>query len=223
MGRSQVLQPDSTDHSVVNQVIMARYRRAAMWYDLVYGPILQPGRRAAIQALDVGTGDRVLEVGVGTGLSMSLYPPGVELTGIDLSEAMLGKARTRAAAQRPGRVTAFLKMDGQRMAFRDNSFDAVLAMYIVGVAADATALLDEVCRVCKPNGTIVVVNHFQSRNPVTAAYNRLLTPLSRLISQRPHMPLREFLRGTHLVLESRTRANIFHYSTVLKCRNAKGA
>jgi len=216
-----MLQPGSPNHEIVNQTIMARYQRAASWYDLVYGPILQPGRKAAIQALALEPGDRVLEVGVGTGLSLSLYPRAVELTGIDLSQEMLAKARVRAADQRPGSVTEFLEMDGQQMGFRDDSFDAVLAMYIVGVAADSAALLNEICRVCKPSGTIVIVNHFHSRNPVCAAYNRLLKPLSRLISQRPHMPLREFLQHANLELESRTRANMFRYSTVLKCRNAK--
>src|SRR5689334_15288084 len=105
------------------EAVKAAYRRYAAVYDAVFGPVLQPGRKAVMQALGLRPGDRVLEVGVGTGLSLPLYPREVKITGIDLSREMLEKARRRVERRRLANIEALVEMDAERMSFPDASFD----------------------------------------------------------------------------------------------------
>jgi phosphatidylethanolamine/phosphatidyl-N-methylethanolamine N-methyltransferase len=202
-----------------NEAIIAGYGRFARWYNLVYGPILQPGRRAAIDALELKDGDRVLEVGVGTGLSLPLYPDNVRVTGVDLSPDMLAKASDRASRQQLRCVEGLKQMDGQSMQFPDNSFDAVLTMYVVSVADDPVALVNEMCRVCKPNGTIVVVNHFKQTGLWLDIYHALVKPLHKAVVHRADFDLTDFVEQTDLDVVSQSSANLFSYSEILKCRN----
>ena len=131
--------------------VKAAYRRYAGFYDALFGPVLQPGRKAVHRSPEVRPGDRVLEVGVGTGLSLALYPAGVRVTGIDVSREMLDKARRAAMAKRKlQNVEALLEMDAEAMSFADASFDKVVAMYVVPVVRTRRALLEELHRVCKP-------------------------------------------------------------------------
>src|SRR5438067_6716754 len=123
--------------------VKAAYRRYAAVYDAVFGPVLQPGRKAVLQALRLRPGERVLEVGVGTGLSLPLYPRDVTITGIDVSREMLEKARRRVARQRLANVEALLEMDAERMSFADASFDKVVAMYVVSVVERPDRLRSE--------------------------------------------------------------------------------
>src|SRR5260221_5857306 len=116
--------------------VRAAYRRSASVYDPLFGPVLQPGRKAVIGALGLRPGDRVLEVGVGTGLSLPLYPQQVTITGIDVSVPMLEKARARAAQLELENVDALLEMDAETMAFPDASFDKVVPMYAGSVVDD---------------------------------------------------------------------------------------
>src|SRR3954464_4026032 len=111
----------------------AAYRRYASVYDAVFGPVLHAGRKAVVEVLRLRPGDRVLEVGVGTGLSLPLYPRDVRITGAAVSAEMLEKAGMRVARRRLTNVDALLEMDAQQMAFPDASFDKVVAMYVVSV------------------------------------------------------------------------------------------
>ena len=113
--------------------VKAAYRRYAAVYDAVFGPVLQPGRKAVVQALGLRPGDRVLEVSVGTGLSLPLYPRDVSITGIDLSREMLEKARRRVARQRLANVEALLEMDAEAM-----TFVALAVLAAIGVALAIT-------------------------------------------------------------------------------------
>jgi phosphatidylethanolamine/phosphatidyl-N-methylethanolamine N-methyltransferase len=204
---------------MTNEVIVRGYRRFARWYDIVYGPVLQPGRRAAIRALDLQPRHRVLEVGVGTGLSLPLYPDDVNVTGVDVSGAMLDKARARVARESLTQVQELREMDGQRLEFADSTFDAVLTMYVVSVADDPVALVKEMRRVCKPDGRIVIVNRFFSHNPFFRLFETVLSPLHRLVHHRADLDLEEFVAHSGLEVTSQARANLFHYSTILACRN----
>ncbi len=150
--------------------VKAAYRRYAAVYDAVFGPVLQPGRKAVVQALGLRPGDRVLEVGVGTGLSLPLYPRDVSITGIDVSREMLEKARHRVARQRLANVEALLEMDAEQMSIPDASYDKVVAMYVVPVVANPVRLLQELHRVCRPDGEIFLVNHVRSDNRFIAAF-----------------------------------------------------
>src|SRR5262245_16070775 len=110
------------------EAVKAAYRRYARIYDVVFGAVLQPGRKAVLDALQLKPGDRVLEVGVGTGISLPLYPRDVRITGIDVSREMLERARGRVARAKLTNVDALEEMDAEAMTFPDASFDKVVAM-----------------------------------------------------------------------------------------------
>jgi phosphatidylethanolamine/phosphatidyl-N-methylethanolamine N-methyltransferase len=175
------------------EAVKAAYRRYARIYDVVFGAVLQPGRRAVLDALRLRPGDRVLEVGVGTGISLPLYPRDVRITGIDVSREMLEKARGRVARARLSNVEALLEMDAESMAFPNASFDKVVAMYVVSVVPRPAKLLEELHRVCRPDGEIFIVNHFQSENPIMGRLERALAGFSSQIGFNPDIDLRELV------------------------------
>jgi len=203
-----------------SDAVVTAYRRYAGFYDLVFGPIMHPGRQRVVQALQLQAGDEVLEVGVGTGLSLPLYPTDVRVTGIDLSHEMLQKARHRLERIKLPQVVDVLEMDAQAMLFADNSFDKVVAMYVVSVAPEPLRLIDEMRRVCKPGGDIFIVNHFQSRNPLLRGGERLLAPLSKLVGFRPDMELDALIKEAGLDVIEVQGVNLFGYWKVLHCRNS---
>src|SRR5262245_54387052 len=131
--------------------VKAAYRRYAGFYNALFGPVLQPGRKAVIEAMDCKPGHRVLEVGVGTGLALDLYPEGVKVVGIDVSREMLEKARQRVARRGFNHVEALLEMDAEATTFPDASFDRIVAMYVLPVVPNPARLLAELHRVCKPD------------------------------------------------------------------------
>jgi phosphatidylethanolamine/phosphatidyl-N-methylethanolamine N-methyltransferase len=172
------------------EAVKAAYRRYARIYDVVFGAVLQPGRKAVLDAIRLKPGDRVLEVGVGTGISLPLYPRDVRITGIDVSREMLDKARERVARGKLANVEALLEMDAENMAFPDASFDKVVAMYVVSVVPRPAKLLEELHRVCRPDGEVFIVNHFQSENPVMGTLERALGVFSSQIGFDPQVDLR---------------------------------
>ena len=175
------------------EAVKTAYRRYARIYDMVFGAVLQPGRRAVLDALKLRSGDRVLEVGVGTGISLPLYPRDVRITGIDVSREMLERARGRVARAGLRNVDALLEMDAEEMTFPDASFDKVVAMYVVSVVPNPAKLLDELHRVCKPDGEVFIVNHFQSDNPVVGTLERALGMFSSQIGFDPEVDLRKLV------------------------------
>jgi phosphatidylethanolamine/phosphatidyl-N-methylethanolamine N-methyltransferase len=175
------------------EAVKAAYRRYARIYDVVFGAVLQPGRKAVLDALKLRPGDRVLEVGVGTGISLPLYPRDVRITGIDVSREMLERARARVARARLANVEALLEMDAEAMSFPDASFDKVVAMYVVSVVPRPARLLEELHRVCRPHGEIFIVNHFQSENRVRGAIERMLGTVSSQIGFDPQVDLRSLV------------------------------
>jgi phosphatidylethanolamine/phosphatidyl-N-methylethanolamine N-methyltransferase len=199
------------------------YRRYAQGYDVYFGVLLQPGRKAIIEKMHCRPGDRILEVGVGTGLSLPLYPPGVHVTGIDISREMLARARARKARLHLDRVTALWLMDAESMQFPDDSFDKVVAMYVVSVAPHPARLVSEMRRVCRPGGELFIVNHFQHANPVVGGLERLIAPLSRLMGFHPDFSLENFLHETGLDVTERIPVNVLGYWTLLRARNGKTA
>ena len=188
--------------------VKAAYRRYASVYDAVFGPVLQPGRKAVVQALGLRPGDRVLEVGVGTGLSLPLYPRDVRITGIDVSREMLEKARARVSRRRLANVEALLEMDAERMSFPDASFDKVVAMYVVSVVERPDKLLEELHRVCRPHGEIYLVNHVRSDNRFIAAVEKGLARFSDKLGFHPDFQLRDMV-GDAGELTELSRINFF--------------
>ena len=153
------------------------YRSGAV-YNILFDHVFRVGRKTAIEMLDLRSGDRVLEVGVGTGLSLKYWPPGIHLTGIDVSPDMLKEARV--AAEKLGRHDVrLLEMDATRLSFPDASFDKVMATHVLSAVPDPRRAFDEIKRVCVPGGVIAIANRFQSRGSVVRAAERHLTPLTR--------------------------------------------
>ena len=197
------------------------YRRYAGFYDVCFGAVFQPGRRAIVEMMDCSPGERILEVGVGTGLSLPLYPRNVSVVGIDISRHMLDQARARLARGEPGGAAKLMVMDAENMAFEEDSFDKVVAMYVASVVPDPERLVDEMRRVCKPDGQIFMVNHFHSRNPILGGVERLLAPLSKQLGFRPDFSLDRFLGATGLEAHNIRRVNLFDFSTMVEARNNK--
>ena len=183
------------------EAAQAAYRRYAGIYDAVFGPALQTGRKVVLDKLGLRPGERLLEVGVGTGLSLPMYPPYVRITGVDASREMLEKARLRVAAGHITNVEALLEMDAQAMAFADASFDKVVAMYVVSVVERPAQLMRELRRVCRPGGEIFIVNHVRSSNPVLGAVESALAPFSAKIGWHPDFKLEEITAAGGTLLE----------------------
>jgi len=164
------------------------YSVLARIYDDSFDWALGPGRRWAVQRLPINPGQRVLEVGVGTGLSLPHYPAESKVTGIDISEKMLERGRGRL--DELGRENVDLRlMDARELRFGDETFDHVLAPYVISVVPEPARVMQEIRRVCKPGGWVVVVNHFlHSRRPI-GLVERALTPATRWIGFRMDLPL----------------------------------
>jgi phosphatidylethanolamine/phosphatidyl-N-methylethanolamine N-methyltransferase len=160
--------------------IKKTYARWAPVYDRTFGVVTQAGRRRAVERLNA-QGGRVLEVGVGTGLALPLYGPGVEVTGIDFSEEMLAKARAKVAELGLSRVAALRQMDARALDFPDAAFDGVAAMHILSVVPEPERVMAEIARVLKPGGMVMVTNHFARTSGALATVERLAAPLSDLL------------------------------------------
>lgn len=163
------------------------YARWAPLYDAVCGPIFETGRHAAAAAARE-VGGRILEVGVGTGLSFSDYDATTKVTGIDISEPMVAKARLRLAGGHYPHVKAVMVMDAHALAFPDAAFDCVVAQFVITLVADPEGVLSECARVVRPGGEIILVNHLYSERGVGAAIERLAARPSRKLGLRPEFP-----------------------------------
>ena len=147
-------------------------------YDLVFARFFYRRIAKVIRALKLPAGARVLELGVGTGMSFDCYPPHCQVVGVDLAVDMLEHAQEKI--DRNGwRHLSVMEMDAMDLDFPDSSFDYVMAFHVVSVVPDATKLMREAQRVCRPGGTIVVINHFRSEQPLLAAMDRKMEPITR--------------------------------------------
>lgn len=204
---------------VTTESVEKAYRRYARYYDLVFGAIFHPGRKTAIEHLHCRPGNRILEVGVGTGLSLSMYPKTVKVVGIDLSAPMLNQARDQAKDL--PQVEALLEMDAQKMTFEDNSFDKVVAMYVASVVPDVGQLHEEIKRVCKPGGEIIYLNHFQNKNAFIRKAENVIQPLAQYLGFHPDFPMEEFMARTGFEITTAVPVNLLDYWTVLVGINDK--
>jgi phosphatidylethanolamine/phosphatidyl-N-methylethanolamine N-methyltransferase len=200
--------------------IRKSYRRYARGYDFYFGAVFQPGRKAVIDKMHCQRGEHILEVGVGTGLSLPLYPSYVSVTGIDLSTDMLERAWTRKERDGLDQVELY-EMDAEQMTFADNSFDKVVAMYVASVVPHPERLVDEMRRVCRSDGEIFIVNHFHHMNPVVARLEKLVAPLSRMLGFRPDFSLESFIQETGLAVVDSSPVNLLGYWTLLRAANNK--
>src|SRR5690242_15786581 len=168
------------------------YARWAPVYDLVFGAVFDAGRRAAILAAEQAcgpSGGRILEVGVGTGISLPDYARQNRLVGIDLSEPMLRKAHQRISEHALHNVEVLAVMDAERMALPDRSFDVVVAQFVITAVPNPEATLDEFARVIRPGGEIVLVNHIGAEAGPRRTFETWFAPLARRLGWRPEFRL----------------------------------
>jgi ubiquinone/menaquinone biosynthesis C-methylase UbiE len=169
------------------QVMEKAYARWAPVYDALCGPIFLNGRRAAAAAARE-TGGRILEIGVGTGLSFDDYDASTEITGIDMSEPMISRARERLARGRYSFVKDLAVMDASDLEFPDATFDCVVGQFVITLVADPERVLSECARVVKPGGQIILVNHLYSERGLAATIERILAQKARRLGLRPEFP-----------------------------------
>ena len=183
------------------------YQGIASVYDYTYGPTLHPGRLEAIEKMAVRPGTHVLEVGVGTGINLALYPRNCRVTGIDLSSKMLEKAQTRID-EKGLHHCDLAEMDATQLKFADDSFDVVYAPYVISVVPEPVKVAREMYRVCRPGGRVIILNHFKSANLIMGRIERAISPMTVHIGFTADLDLPEFLKQADLRPVSLEKVNI---------------
>lgn len=196
------------------------YSNYAVVYDRVFGRVFQASRETVVRNLKVDPGERVLEVGVGTGLCLPLYPPHCDITAIDLSDAMLAKAQERVAELGLTNVK-LLRMDAGEMDFADSSFDLVIAAYVVTAVPDYRKLMKEMVRVSRPGGRLILLNHFTQDSPIIAAVEKAISPICARIGFRTDLSVDEVIDGWPLIKERDERVKPLGMWHVVECVNNK--
>jgi phosphatidylethanolamine/phosphatidyl-N-methylethanolamine N-methyltransferase len=202
---------------VENHFVERVYEKLAVVYDVVFGPTLHPGRVEALKKMKIRPGDSVLEVGVGTGINLPLYPSRCTVVGVDLSYHMLEKARERAA-KKGLRNCRILEMDAAAMSFPDESFDIVYAPYLISVVPDPVKVALEMRRVCRSGGRIVILNHFKSSNRLLSKIETAISPLTVHIGFKSDLDLQGFLTQADLKPTSIEKVNLLKMWTLVTCQ-----
>ncbi|MBZ0169373.1 methyltransferase type 11 [Candidatus Methylomirabilis lanthanidiphila] len=198
--------------------ITRAYAILSPMYDLLFERVFHPGRVAAVQLLDVKPNDIVLEVGIGTGLNLPLYPQDCHLVGIDLSRPMLSKAEEKVRDYGMTNVT-IKEMDASKLEFPDAHFDHVLATYVISAVPEPVQVLQEIKRVCKKKGHIVILNHFKSENPVVGTMEELIAPLCTRLGFKTDLRLMPVLKAAQLIPEQLHRVNMLNGWRLVRCLN----
>ncbi len=198
------------------------YSRYAHLYDVTFGKLFHEPRRIGVECLDVKHGEQVLEVGVGTGISLSRYRKDCSVTAIDVSDGMLEHSRQRIERQGLENVT-LTNMDAANMTFSDNGFDAVMAAYVITAVPDYKVVIQEMIRVCRPGGRIVMLNHFSNGNQLIGSMEKLVSPLCRHLGFRTDLALQAVLDGTTLQVIRKRRVTPLGLGNLVECINLKAA
>lgn len=196
------------------------YSNYAAVYDQIFGRIFHESRESAVRNLKVVPGERILEVGVGTGLALPLYPSHVRVVGIDISGGMLREAQERVARHGLTHIELH-RMDAGQMEFADDSFDTVMAAYVVTAVPDYRKVVTEMIRVCRPGGRIIMLNHFSNGNKLIAAVEKVISPLCKHIGFRTDLSLDTVLDGTSLLVARKEKVNPFRFWHLVECVNRK--
>jgi len=208
------------DAALEKRQVKRAYKIYAPAYDFVFDWIFHPGREQAIRLLDIKRGEQILEVGIGTGLNLPLYPANCRITGIDLSEEMLEKAQDKLVELGLNNVT-LKAMDATVMDFDDSEFDSAVATYTISAVPDPVAVLREMRRVVKLGGIIVVLNHFRSERRVLGRIEDLVSPVCTRLGWKSNLPLEPLLEEVGLKPDLSAKVNMFNGWRLIKCVNHK--
>ena len=205
------------------QAVKKAYARWAPVYDFTFGVIADAGRKRAVRHINSLPPSRVLEVGVGTGISLPGYRSDHVITGIDLSPEMLAKARERVRRAGLTNIEGIMEMDAGEMAFDDASFDVVVAMYVMTVVPDPVRVMRELERVCRPGGEIILVNHFSTDKGLRGSVERKMARFAEDLGWRPEFPKETIMVCDNLRLVSETPIQPFGLFTMLRFHKAPEA
>jgi phosphatidylethanolamine/phosphatidyl-N-methylethanolamine N-methyltransferase len=194
------------------------YGRWAPIYDLVFGKVFDHGRQSTIAEAN-RIGGRILDVGVGTGLSLSDYARTTKICGVDISEPMLRKAQSRVRAQGLVNVETLAVMDATHLAFKEGSFDAVVAQYVITAVPDPEGALDDFVRVLKAGGELILVNHIGAESGPRRVFELAFAPLARRLGWRPEFPWERLVKwaarhGGVSLIERRPMPPMGHFSLI---------
>ncbi len=209
-------------HQMDENAVRDAYRRWAPVYDYTFGFVSTAGRRHAVELINASTG-KVLEVGVGTGLSLPEYKSHLDITGIDLAPEMLEKARERVAAEGLKNVSGLREMDASDLQFPDASFDSVVAMYVITVVPDPEKVMRELARVVKPGGQVMLVNHFSQDDGVRGWVERRMAPFADLVGWHSVFDVSRVMVCEDLKLVERSALRPWGLFTMMRFRKQANA
>lgn len=193
------------------------YSDLARFYDFFFGRAFVDREHEVIESLNLRPGNRVLEVGVGTGIALDAYPPYAHIVAIDPSADMLERAKKRVAEYSWGHIE-LRQGDALNLDYPDNSFDYVTSFHVLTVVPDPYRMLSEMVRVCKPGGRIALTTHFQSANPVVAALNTIVNPITRQLGWTTRLRKQDVLKGHPITLERNKKTSPWSVHTVIIAR-----
>ena len=196
------------------------YSEFSRFYDRIFQRIFFPRIAQVVESLRIPPGARVLELGVGTGLSLSAYPRHCEVVGIDLAQDMLEQAAEKVRCHRWQHIT-LRRMDALNLTFLADSFDYVTAFHVVSVVPDPARMMCEARRVCRPGGKIVIINHFRSERPMIGLLVAIVDPVTRKLGWRTTLKLMDVFDGLPVQVEQRYKTSARSLFTVVIARNEK--
>jgi phosphatidylethanolamine/phosphatidyl-N-methylethanolamine N-methyltransferase len=197
--------------------IKSAYRRWAPVYDHTFGLVAAEGRKHAVEMINQSNG-RVLEVGVGTGLSLPAYGRHLQIVGIDLSPEMLGKARERVDVEGLDNIVGLHEMDAGDLKFPNASFDTVVAMYVMTVVPEPEKVMRELSRVCRPGGDVIIVNHFSAEEGMRGWVERRMAPFADKLGWRPVFDMDRVMVCKDLALVEKRGLRPFGLFTMMRFR-----
>ena len=208
---------DYTVYSINDPHRSRLYSDLSGFYDHVFTRVFARRIDQVVRRLGIPPGARVLEVGIGTGLSLNAYPSHCRVTGIDISSEMLERAEQKKDPVRHRHIE-LRQMDAMQMDFADDTFDFVTAFHVVTVVPDPQRLVEEMTRVCKPDGQVVIINHFSSPRRMIRGVVNMVDPLTRKLGWSTRLSLDEVLTGGNLALENRYKTSPWSLFTIVEAR-----
>lgn len=189
-------------------------------YDFIFKKFFVPRQKHVISEMNIQPNEKILDVGVGTGLSLPLYPRHCQVTGIDLSEEMLNKAHKKIKKYDLINIT-LKQMDAMNLQFEDNTFDQVIAAFVISVVPDPIKVISEMKRVCKKDCNLIIINHFQSNNKFMAKIEDLVNPICCKIGWRTDVDLDSLITKSNLNVNSKYKMNKIDLWKVVMATNDK--